>query len=106
MISKLWAMGIKAAGGDKEDLARDAERSLRLDHLRHGAKLLTEIYLKTWYRVLKVFGSEVQEHIQDVYKTYAASSSPLAGYKLSLLFRQLHSECQHPLSDSLLRFKS
>ena len=38
----------------------------QLESMGPVAKLLTEIYLKTWYRVLKVFGSEVQEHIQDV----------------------------------------
>jgi hypothetical protein len=29
-------------------------------------KLLSEIYLKTWYRVFKIFGTDIQERIQDV----------------------------------------
>lgn len=29
-------------------------------------KLLAEIYLKTWYRVFKIFGTDIQERIQDV----------------------------------------
>lgn len=36
------------------------------DQANPVVKLLIEIYLKTWFRVLKVFGSDIQEHIQDV----------------------------------------
>ncbi len=42
MIGKLRAMGVKSTCRHKEDLPRDAQWSLRLDHLGHGAELLTE----------------------------------------------------------------
>ena len=58
-----------------------------LESMGPVAKLLTEIYLKTWYRVLKVFGSEVQEHVQDVPSAHPAPSGPLADHQLPLLFR-------------------
>lgn len=38
-----------------------------LEQMGSVPKLLVEIYLKTWYRVFKIFGTDIQERIQDVW---------------------------------------
>lgn len=38
-----------------------------LEPMGNVPKLLAEIYLKTWYRVFKIFGTDIQERIQDVW---------------------------------------
>jgi hypothetical protein len=52
---------------NKEDQIYAIIAKKPIEQMGSVPKLLAEIYLKTWYRVFKIFGTDIQERIQDVW---------------------------------------
>jgi hypothetical protein len=70
-------MNFKHKLSSKDDILYTLITKKQPEGMGDVPKLLTEIYLKTWYRVIKIFGNEVQERIQDVIE-FKVSMMPLS----------------------------